>query len=53
MMTTLEPSCTRPGTRLRSVLLALAVVTACGAVFLAWLNPHLAVELSTLVRACF
>ena len=30
-----------------------SAAVACGAVLLAWLNPHLALEISTLVRACF
>lgn len=31
---------------------ALALV-ACGLVFAAWLNPHLAVEVASFVRSCF
>jgi hypothetical protein len=27
--------------------------TACALVFMAWLNPHLAVEVASFVRSCF
>lgn len=30
-----------------------AVVGGCALVFMAWRNPHLAVELATVVKACF
>ena len=44
-------------TSLRGALLRTAAwvgaALACGTVLMAWLNPHLALEISTLIRACF
>jgi hypothetical protein len=42
------------GATMKTRLMVTAVaVLACGAVFAAWLNPHLAVEVATFVRSCF
>jgi hypothetical protein len=30
-----------------------AAGSACALVFVAWMNPHLAVEVATFVRSCF
>ncbi len=35
------------------VLLWSAALTACAAVFAAWMNPHLALEVANFVRSCF
>lgn len=35
------------------ILWGLVACSACAGVFLAWLNPHLALEVATLVRSCF
>jgi hypothetical protein len=37
----------------RRVLMAAVVAGACALVFLAWMNPHLAVEVASFVRSCF
>ncbi|MFM7972871.1 MAG: hypothetical protein ACKOCU_02030 [Betaproteobacteria bacterium] len=35
------------------ILWGLLALCACAAVFLAWMNPHLALEVASLVRSCF